>query len=78
MMQTRNDAIVNGALMAVGALAVLDNIVVHWGLELHRAIPGPHALKVEWMLLALGVLLFVVGLRRELRARRGVTRASPA
>lgn len=44
----------NGALIALGALAILDNVVVHWLLGWHRAVPGPHALTVEWSLIALG------------------------
>ena len=69
-MRARNQAMMNGALMALGALAVIDNILAHWILELHRAVPGPYALHVEWGLVAVGTVLFVLGLRRELRARR--------
>ena len=69
-MRARNEAMLNGALLALGALAVLDNVLAHWVLELHRAIPGPYALHVEWSLVILGALMFVLGLRRELRARR--------
>lgn len=68
-MRERNDAMLNGALMALGAVPVLDNVVVHWMLELHRAVPGSYALQVEWALVILGALLFAIGLRRELRAR---------
>jgi hypothetical protein len=38
-------------------LAILDNIVVHWLLGLHRAVPGPDGLTVEWFLIALGAVL---------------------
>ena len=65
----RNDALLNGALMSLGALGVLDNVVAHWLLGLHRAVPGPYALHVESALVLVGVVLFAVGLRRELRAR---------
>jgi uncharacterized membrane protein len=60
----------NGALMAIGALAVVDNILAHWVLGLHRAVPGPYALHVEWTLVIVGAVLFALGLRRERRARR--------
>lgn len=60
----------NGALMALGALAILDNIVVHWLLGLHRAVPGSDALTVEWFLIALGAVLLGLGAWRERRARR--------
>jgi uncharacterized membrane protein len=69
-MRARSDAVLNGALIAVGALGILDNIVVHWLLQLHRAVPGPHALEVELSLLALSAGLFILGVWRELRARR--------
>lgn len=36
-MSERNDAVPNGALIALGALAILDN--VHWLFGLHRAVP---------------------------------------
>ena len=68
----RNDALINGALMALGALAVVDNVVVHWMVGLHRAVPGPNATAVEIGLIALGAVLLVVGLWRERRARLAV------
>jgi hypothetical protein len=35
---SRNDAMLNGALIALGALGIFDNVVVHWMLGWHR--PG--------------------------------------
>lgn len=68
----RSDALVNGALIALGGLAVVDNVVVHWLLGLHRAVPEPDAsLPVEIGLVVLGAALLALGLRRERRARRG-------
>jgi uncharacterized membrane protein len=69
-MRDRNDALLNGALMALGATSIIDNVVIHWMLALHRAVPGAYALHVEWTLLIFGALLFAMGLHRELRARR--------
>ncbi len=69
-MKPRTDALINGALMAIGALGVVDNVVVHWILRLHRAVPGEHALAVEWLLVLASLLLFVVGFVRERHARR--------
>jgi hypothetical protein len=46
-MSGRDAAMVNGALIALGILGIVDNVVFHWMLELHRAVPGPHALTVE-------------------------------
>lgn len=59
----------NGALMAMGVLAVLDNVLFHWLLGLHRAVPGEHALEVEYALIGSGVILLGVGAWREFRSR---------
>jgi uncharacterized membrane protein len=65
----RTDALVNGALIAVGTMAVLDNVVAHWLLGLHRAVPGPWAGPIEVGLVVLGTAMVGVGLWREWRAR---------
>jgi uncharacterized membrane protein len=70
MMKERNDALINGALIGVGALGIFDNVVVHWMLELHRAIPGPYALHVEIVLVIICAGLLGAGWWREVRARR--------
>lgn len=70
-MTQRNDALLNGALMALGLLGILDNVLVHWLLELHRAIPGPNAWEVEIALVIVSAVLLVAGGWRELRARKG-------
>jgi uncharacterized membrane protein len=66
----RNDALVNGALIALGAMAIVDNVVVHWALGLHRAVPGPNPLPVEVGLVVLGAALLTLGVWRERRVRR--------
>ncbi len=68
-MKGRNDALVNGALIATGALGILDNLVAHWLLGLHRAVPGRHALAAEIALVAASAGLLVLGVWRERRAR---------
>ncbi len=65
----RNDALLNGALIGLGELAVLDNVIAHWLLRLHRAIPGPLAGYVEVGLVVLGSGMLIGGIWRELRAR---------
>lgn len=60
-MKPRTDAMINGALIALGSLGILDNVVVHWLLEWHRAIPGPHALEVELVLVAGSTVLLISG-----------------
>ena len=66
----RNNALINGALIALGALAIVDNVVAHWLLGLHRAIPGPWAGAVEIGLVVLGASMLILGLWREVQARR--------
>ena len=66
----RNAPLINGALIALGALAIVDNILAHWLLGLHRAVPGAWAVYVEAGLMALGTMLLSLGLWREARARR--------
>lgn len=67
---SRSGAMVNGALVALGIVAVVDNVVSHWILGLHRAVPGPHAGVVEAALVTLGVVMTATGTVRERRARR--------
>jgi uncharacterized membrane protein len=69
-MTSRNDALMNGGLIAVGALAIIDNVVAHWVIGLHRAVPGAWTTTTEAGLLVLGFVLLAVGLGREWRARR--------
>lgn len=70
----RNDAMLNGALIAIGGLGIIDNILVHWVLGLHRAVPGEQALEVEYALIGGGVLLLILGLWRERRTRKSAGR----
>jgi hypothetical protein len=68
----RNDAMLNGALIAVGALGVADNVISHWILDLHRAVEdSPHALQIEIGIVAVSAAMMATGIIRERRARRG-------
>ncbi len=71
----RTGALVNGALIAIGTLGVIDNLAVHWLLGLHRAVPGRWAAAAEVALVALSLALLLIGLGRELHARRGLRQA---
>jgi hypothetical protein len=67
----RKDAMINGALVAVGALGVFDNVVVHWILGWHRAIEdSPYALQIEIGIVVLSTAMLVTGIWRERQARR--------
>jgi uncharacterized membrane protein len=70
IMTERNSAMINGALIAVGALGIFDNIVFHWALQLHRVVPGPNALAIEMMLVITSIGLLLVGALRERRERK--------
>ncbi len=74
----RNDALINGALIAAGSITIVDNVVAHWLLGLHRAVPGPAADIVEPVLVALGAIVLLFGAVREARARRAGEVRSPA
>lgn len=56
----RDDALLNGALIALGALATIDNIVGHGMLELDRVIPREQAFNVEVALVAFGIVMLVM------------------
>jgi uncharacterized membrane protein len=62
---------VDGALVALGVLAVIDNLVFHWLLSFHRFKDGwPGSIYVEVGVVVIGVAMAVVGarsLRRQLR-----------
>lgn len=76
-MSGRREALINGAVIALGAAAVLDNVFSHWLFGLHRAVPGSAATPVELVLFAAGVLAVGIGVRREMRARRRESAARP-
>jgi uncharacterized membrane protein len=67
----RSDAMINGALIALGALGIFDNVVIHWILGWHRAIEdSPYALHLEIGIVAASTAMLVTGVVRERRARR--------
>jgi hypothetical protein len=69
----RNHAMLNGALVALGALGILDNVMVHWILGWHRAIEGsPYALHMEIGVVAVSAAMMATGIVRERRARSAV------
>lgn len=72
MVRSDADGLVNGALIALGALAVVDNVVFHWLLGWHRlneAWSSEANFLAEAGVVVVGVLMLVVGVMRE-RGRR--------
>jgi hypothetical protein len=61
----------NGAMIALGALAIIDNVLFHWVLQVYRAVPGPWALPVE---LALVIVCHAGGLAGIARAALNLLR----
>jgi hypothetical protein len=71
LVRARNDAMLNGAMIIVGALGVFDNVVVHWILGWHRIIEDhPHALELEIAAVAVSTAMLATGIVRERNARR--------
>ncbi len=71
-MEDRTDAMINSALIVIGAAAIIDNIVFHWLLRWHRVIesvPDPEIFLLELGVVLIGVILLSVGTWREYNAR---------
>lgn len=67
---SRNHTMINGGLIALGALGIFDNVVVHWILGWHRAIEDhPHNLEIEIGIVAASAAMLTAGIWRERRAR---------
>jgi hypothetical protein len=73
-MTQRTVAMINGALITASLLGILDNIIVHWTLELHRLVPWPNVLQLEIALVVISAGLFILGIWRERQARRASKR----
>ena len=65
-----------GLLLGVGAFHVLDSVLLHWVLGLHRINPHEHTLAWDLAYFAAGVLLLAAGawLARGAPARAGARR----
>jgi hypothetical protein len=62
--------LVDGALIAVGALAIVDNVMVHWILGWHRLVDGwNYNVHGEVALIALGTMMVAAGTARVRRRR---------
>jgi uncharacterized membrane protein len=67
----RNDVMANAALIVLGALAVVDNVVFHWLLAFHRFKQGwPGSIYVEVLLVVIGAVMVTLGFVRERRTRQ--------
>jgi uncharacterized membrane protein len=71
-MDNRMDAMINGALIVIGAAAIIDTIVFHWLLRWHRLIegvPDPEMFLLELSIVLIGGILLSIGTWREYTAR---------
>lgn len=68
----RNRILVNGSLISLGLVAVLDNIFSHWLFKWHRILPDEtlsEYLEIALFIL-LGLVLLGIGVYREIKDRR--------
>ena len=62
---------INGMLISVGLIAILDNVVSHWFFKWHRILPDETLSKyLEIALFIAGIILLVIGIYREVKGRK--------
>ena len=67
----RNHVLLNGMLISVGLIAVLDNIISHWIFKWHRILPDETLSEyLEIALFIIGMLMFGLGIYREAKGRK--------
>lgn len=70
----RNRILINGSLISLGLVAILDNVFSHWIFKWHRILPDETLSGyLEVALFILGLILFGIGLYREIKDRRTKT-----
>ena len=66
----RNRILINGSLISLGLVAILDNIFSHWLFKWHKILPDETLSEyLEVVLFILGLILFCVGVYREIKDR---------
>lgn len=67
----RNGILINGILISLGLVFVIDNIFFHWIFKWHRILPD-HILSnyLEVSIFILGLVLLGIGINREINGRR--------
>lgn len=67
----RNRAFINGSLISLGAVAILDNIISHWIFKWHRILPDETLSEyLEVALFISGLIFLGIGLYRKIKDRR--------
>jgi hypothetical protein len=71
---SRTSANINGALIVIGLLGTVDNVLLHWILGLHRLIDGSeYTLHAEILLVFASTLILAIGIYREWSARQRIS-----
>jgi hypothetical protein len=67
----RNRILINGSLISIGLVAILDNIISHWIFKWHSILPDQTLSKyLEIASFILGLILLGIGTYRERKDRR--------
>jgi uncharacterized membrane protein len=70
---SRTSANINGALIVIGLLGTVDNVLIHWILGLHRLIENSeYTLHAEILLVVASSGILAIGTYREWSARQRV------
>jgi uncharacterized membrane protein len=65
-------AFFHGFIVAAGLFLSFDIVVVHWIFHLHRITNGPEAEYLEPILVVVGLVILLYGLRRERKRKVGI------
>lgn len=69
--KARNHVLLNGMLISVGLIAILDNIISHWIFKWHRILPDETLSEyLEIALFIAGIVMLGLGIYREIKGRR--------
>ena len=67
----RNRILINGSLISLGLIFVLDNIFSHWLFKWHRILPDETLSRyLEVTLFIIGLILLAIGVFREIKDRK--------
>ncbi|WP_096200605.1 hypothetical protein [Bacillus sp. FJAT-45350] len=55
----------HGVIVASGFFASFDIVVIHWIFQLHRLTYGPEVYILEPLLVIIGILMFLYGIKKE-------------
>ena len=69
--KARNHVLLNGMLISIGLIAILDNIISHWIFKWHRILPDETLSKyLEIALFIAGIVMLGLGIYKEIKGRK--------